>query len=108
MSGIRAIEVALGARGYRILVGAGLLRDAKLLESELRGRHALAVSNDVVAPLYLEQVQRSFAGREHGAVVLPDGEEHKTLASAERIFAALAALKASRDATRTVRRLAGR
>ena len=96
---MRAIDVALGARSYRILVGAGLLRDPGVLAAELRGRHALAVSNDVVAPLYLDRVQASFDGREHAAVVLPDGEEHKTLASAERIFAVLATLRASRDAT---------
>lgn len=96
---LHTIEVALGARSYRIVIGAGLLRDPTRLAAELRGRHVLTVSNAVVAPLYLERVERSLVGRTHAALVLPDGEAHKTLASAERVFEALAAFRASRDAT---------
>ncbi len=97
--GMKTIEVALGARTYPIHVGAGLLGDADVWNAALTGRHALIVSNDVVAPLYLERVRAMLGERSSAAHIVPDGEAWKTLASAERIFAALADLGATRDAT---------
>jgi 3-dehydroquinate synthase len=57
------------------------------------------VSDDTVAPLYLDRVRRGLDGLAADALVLPAGEAHKTLASAARVFTALAALGAHRDAT---------
>jgi 3-dehydroquinate synthase len=94
-----AIEVALGERAYPIHIGAGLLADAVRWRTAIHGQHVLVVSNDVVAPLYLPRVQAGLAGLRHAALVLPDGEAHKTLANTARVFDALAALGASRDAT---------
>jgi 3-dehydroquinate synthase len=51
-----------------------------------------------VAPLYLQRVTDGLHDLRHDALILPDGEAHKTLDSAARIFAALAALGATRDA----------
>ncbi|HET6546708.1 MAG TPA: 3-dehydroquinate synthase, partial [Rhodanobacteraceae bacterium] len=90
---------ALGTRSYPIRIGAGLLSDATAWRTAIRGRHALVVSNETVAPLYLERVQAGLDGLTQAALILPDGEAHKTLASAARIFDALAALGAGRDAT---------
>ena len=59
----------------------------------------LVVCNEVVAPLYLPACRRACTRFEHAALVLADGEAHKTLASAAAVFDALAALGASRDAT---------
>lgn len=98
MSAPAVLEVALGARAYPIHVGPGLLADAAHWRDALRGRHALVVTNEVVAPLYLPRVLPVLAGLRHASLVLPDGEAHKTLASAGRIFDALAALGATRDA----------
>lgn len=92
-------SVELGARSYPIWIGAGLLDDAAHWRATLRGRHVLVVSNDVVAPLYLQRVLAGLDGLTFSTLVLPDGEAHKTLDSAARVFAALAELKASRDAT---------
>jgi 3-dehydroquinate synthase len=97
------LAVELGARSYPIAIGAGLLGDAPRLAAAIRGRHALIVSNDVVAPLYLDRITAAIrAGNEKVQIshlTLADGEAHKTLASAARIFDALAAMKANRDAT---------
>jgi len=92
------LDVALGARSYPIWIGAGLLGDAMRWRAALRGRHVLVVSNDVVAPLYLNRVVAGLKGFTHATLILPDGEAHKTLDAAARVFAALAELKASRDA----------
>ena len=99
MSDVTTIEVALGARGYPIRIGAGLLADAAGWREAIGGHHVLVVSNDTVAPLYLHRVQAGLDGFAHAALVLPDGEAHKTLAGSARIFDALAALGATRDAT---------
>ncbi|MFT3791316.1 MAG: 3-dehydroquinate synthase [Rudaea sp.] len=104
-SPLPAIELAveLGARSYPIAIGANLLDDAARFAGAIRGRHALIVANDVVAPLYLDRVAAAIrAGCEKvqvSTLILPDGEAHKTLASAARVFDALAAMKANRDAT---------
>jgi len=93
------VDVALGARSYPIWIGAGLLADAARWRAAIRGRHVLVVTNETIAPLYLARVQAGLAGLDHAALVLPDGESHKTLANTAAVFEALAALGASRDAT---------
>jgi 3-dehydroquinate synthase len=95
---IKEIRVELGARSYPIRIGAGLLADAAQWRADLLGKHVLIVSNEIVAPLYLERVRAGLRDAALSSVVLADGEAHKTLDSAARVFAALAELKASRDA----------
>lgn len=97
---MRTLDVALGERSYPIWIGADLLTGlAERWRARLRGKHVLVVSNDVVAPLYLERVVAGLGGLTWDKLILPDGEQHKSVSSAERIFAALAQLKANRDAS---------
>jgi 3-dehydroquinate synthase len=95
---MRTIDVALGERTYPVHVGRGLLDDPNLWQSARRGGHVLLVSNEVVAPWYLDRVRAVLGDVTQASLVLADGEVHKTLASAERIFDALATLGATRDA----------
>jgi 3-dehydroquinate synthase len=95
---VTEIAVELGTRRYPIWIGAGLLADAPRWRAMLPGRHVLVISNETVAPLYLERVTAGLRDAAFSTLILPDGEAHKTLDSATRIFAALADLKASRDA----------
>ena len=91
-------EVGLGERAYPILIGPGLLDDAARWRAAIRGRHVLVVSNETVAPLYLERVMAGLGDLAATSLVLPDGEAYKTLEQTARVYAALAALGASRDA----------
>jgi 3-dehydroquinate synthase len=93
------LDVVLGTRSYPIHVGVDLLADSARWRSAIRGRHVLVVTNQTIAPLYLLRVQAGLAGFEHAALILPDGEAHKTLANVEAVFERLAALGATRDAT---------
>ena len=93
----QTLEVALGERRYPIWIGAGLIDDAATWRTSLRGRHVLIVTDEHVAPLYLDRVRAGLAGLTHTALVLPAGETTKTLANTARVFDALAALGASRD-----------
>ena len=93
------VEVALGTRSYPIWVGHGLLADAARWRTAIRGHHVLLVTNTTVAPLYLDRVLQGLDGFAHATLILPDGEASKTLDHSAEVFAALAALGASRDAT---------
>jgi 3-dehydroquinate synthase len=94
-----ALDVVLGARSYPIHIGLDLLGDSARWRRAIRGRHVLIVTNETIAPLYLARVQAGLAGFEHAALILPDGEEYKTLAHVGDVFDRLAALGATRDAT---------
>ena len=98
---VRTVEVG-GAAPYVIHIGPGLLDDGTALASMLRGRHALIVSDDQVAPLYAERVQRALANVRPDARiashVIAAGEASKTLANFSAAIDALAALGATRDA----------
>ncbi len=96
---VRELEVALGARRYPIRIGPGLLGDAAALRALAPGRHVLIVTDRNVAAHYLAGVEAALADRALRSVVLPPGEQEKTLRRFAELMEALAALRASRDAT---------
>ncbi|MGO1001759.1 3-dehydroquinate synthase [Lysobacter sp. CA196] len=102
MSAVRKVEVS-GESTYNIEIGAGLLDDGARLGRSVRGRHALIVSDENVAPLYLARVEAALhAARPNLSVahfVIPPGEHEKTLARFGECMDALAALGATRDAS---------
>jgi 3-dehydroquinate synthase len=85
------VPIDLGDRSYTILIGASLIDEPASLEGLPSGGHALIVTNDTVAPLYLGRllVQLQTRHRQVHTVVLPDGEAHKDWATLQRIFDAL-------------------
>ncbi|HXN10154.1 MAG TPA: 3-dehydroquinate synthase, partial [Steroidobacteraceae bacterium] len=95
----QTLHVSLGERSYPILVGDGLLREPGLAAAQIPGRDVLLVSNTVVAPLYAPLLKEALAGRRILEVVLADGEQHKTLATAARLFDTLIANRCGRDVT---------
>jgi 3-dehydroquinate synthase len=92
------LSIELGERSYPILIGPGLLGDAAVLAEAFGSRDVLVVTNDTVAPLYLERVLRGLVGRRVEHVALPDGERHKTLGTLVRVFDALVERRMNRDA----------
>lgn len=83
------VSVDLAERTYPIYIGKGLLASNDLLKKHIHGNQVLIVSNEVVAPLYLQQVVKQLDGIQCDTVILPDGEQHKTLATLETIYDAL-------------------
>ena len=92
------LRIELGARSYPILVGPGLRKDAAVLDEAVAARDVLVVSNTTVAPLYLADLQRGLGGRRVGSLLLPDGEQYKTLDSLSRVLDALVERRYNRDA----------
>jgi 3-dehydroquinate synthase len=92
------IEISLGERSYCIHIGPRLLADPGLLETVITARQLLVVSNETVAPLYLQQLCDALPQRRIASVILPDGEQHKTLEGFARIIDALVRERMNRDA----------
>ncbi|MDD2768443.1 MAG: 3-dehydroquinate synthase [Methylococcus sp.] len=95
---MKTLTVSLGVRSYPIYIGPGLLDRADLIQAHVPGKQVLVVTNEVVAPLYLERTLAALSGKEFRTIVLPDGEAYKTLDSAMAIFDALLAERFSRTA----------
>jgi 3-dehydroquinate synthase len=95
---VKALEVRLDSRSYPIHIGAGLLADRALIGAAVDAAQVLIVTNDVVAPLYLDALTSSLEGRQVSTVVLPDGERHKTLASFAQIIDRMIEQRLHRDA----------
>lgn len=84
---MHTLHVDLGERSYPIYIGRDLLADGSLLAQHVRGSQVVIVSNDTVAPLYLDRVRSSLGERKLVTeVVLPDGEQYKTLETLAGIF----------------------
>ncbi|KFL37007.1 3-dehydroquinate synthase [Arenimonas donghaensis] len=95
----RQVDVALGARRYRIHIGRGLLDEAARLLALVPGRHALVLTDANVAPHYLARVQAALVEKQVQSWVLPPGEQEKTLARFGEVMTVLAGMGASRDVT---------
>ncbi len=93
------ITVDLGERSYPIVIGRGLLGGGFDLSEYVRGEDCLVVSNDTIAPLYLDKLLPNLAGRSVKSIALPDGESHKTVATMQLILDKLVAMRANRDTT---------
>ena len=96
---MEALGVDLGDRSYPIYIGSGLLdRLAELLPA-LAGKQVLVVTNTTIAPLYLDRVMAGLEGLQASSLVLPDGEQYKTLDTLNLIFTELLQQKHSRTTT---------
>lgn len=93
------LNIELGERSYPIHIGPGLLKQSALLTSAISGRNVLVVTNETVAPLYLDRVTASLSDFNIETLVLPDGEKFKTLAVLETIYDKLLQLRFDRRCT---------
>ncbi|WP_018158440.1 MULTISPECIES: 3-dehydroquinate synthase [unclassified Thioalkalivibrio] len=93
MTGMESLNVELGERAYPIHIGPGLLTDPQRLRPALEGRRVAVVTNTTVGPLYGEALRRNLAQCDISGeplwIELPDGEQHKTLATVETILTRL-------------------
>jgi len=96
---LATLNVELGKRSYPIVVGSGLLRGKAFLDPYLAGEEAVVVTNETVAPLYLDQVATSLKDRRLICQVLPDGEQFKNLETFQSVFDTLLENRCSRSAT---------
>ncbi len=97
MTNIETIEVAAAAGAYPVLVGEGLLNRPGGLKEWLRGGGVLAVTSRTVAEIYLDRLPALLGADECESVILPDGEEAKSIGHWQRILRRMAELELGRD-----------
>ena len=72
---MHTLHVELGERSYPVYIGRDLLTDPHLLSQHIAGSQVVIVSNDTVAPLYVERVRAVLGPRKLVTeVVLPEPE----------------------------------
>jgi len=91
-----------GTTPYSIHIGPGLIDDGEQLSVSLRGRDAFVLSDDHIAPHYLERLERALRKARPdirlGHCIIPAGEASKTLAQFTTVIDAIANAGARRDA----------
>ena len=101
----KILNVELGDKSYPIYIGIDLLSLKSLFVDQIKGRQVMIVTNKTIAPLYLEQLTSILDGFNVQSLILPDGEEFKTLETLNKVFDAL--LEAKFDRTSTLIALGG-
>jgi 3-dehydroquinate synthase len=93
------LTVQLGARSYPIYVDAGILALAQYFSSHIKSSRVVVVSNETIKPLYLEKLSGALVDFDVDTIIIPDGEQYKTLETYEFIMSQLLAMAAARDTT---------
>ncbi len=83
---MQTVKVDLGDRSYPVYIGSNLLDNSSLLLPFIGNGRAVVVSNEIVAPLYLEQLKAQLGAQFSSAIILPDGEETKNLDTMASIY----------------------
>jgi len=96
---LTTLTVDLGDRSYPIFIGASLIDNRDYLVPYLKGESALIVSNETVAPLYLDRLSHAVSGIRTSHLILKDGEQYKSLDTVNEIFTHLLQNRFDRQST---------
>jgi len=96
---MKTVNVNLGNRGYPIFIGQCLLGEKTYLAPYIKSQQVMVVTNETVAPLYLEQTLAALHDFKTSSVILPDGEHYKTLEVLNKIFDQLLEKRFDRQCT---------
>ena len=102
MSGHERLSVALGARGYDILVGDDLIAEAgRHIAPRVARERVFVVTDANLAELHLARLERALkeAGLDVETVVLPAGEQTKNFQHLETLIEQLLDMKIERGST---------
>lgn len=83
------IEVDLNERSYPIYIGNSILSDQALFEKHITSSQILIVTNENIAPLYLQDIEGHLSKQDYEVLILPDGERTKSLDSLNQIITRL-------------------
>ncbi|HEY5775353.1 MAG TPA: 3-dehydroquinate synthase, partial [Xanthomonadales bacterium] len=75
---MQTVNVDLANRSYTVYIGSGLLGKPHPVFDTCKASTALIVSNETVAPLYLDRLAGALTGADVHSLILPDGESYKT------------------------------
>ena len=92
-----SLQVHLGERSYPIIIKSGCLTSHPLLATLVRDKKVCVVSNETIAPLYLDKLLQNLGQQPESVVMLPDGEQYKFMPSIEAILDAAIENKLNRS-----------
>ncbi len=93
---MKTIKVELAERSYPINIGSNLLTEQEIFRKHLTSNQVLIVTNEVIAPLYLSKLEQALAGIDYDVMILPDGEQTKSLDNFNTIITRLLEKKFNR------------
>ena len=93
------LKVELGDRSYPIYIGANLLGESAIYGRHIVGSQVMVITNDTVAPLYLDTVVSALAAFNVQSLILPDGEQYKNIETLNLVFDSLLEHRFSRQCT---------
>ena len=99
VTAMQQVDVRIAGRAYPVVIGAGLLRrlDAHIDGLPSATARRIVVSSPAIWRLHATLLPASL--RKEPAILVPDGEKNKTLASVSRIYDALIRAEADRATT---------
>ena len=96
---MQTLHVNLAERGYPIYIGSNLLGSREIFEKHIAGQQVAIITNQTVAPLYLQGLLATLSGYSPTVVVLPDGEVYKNWETLQLIFDGLLTARCNRKTT---------
>ena len=99
MSNHNVIKVNLQDRSYPITIGSALLSDGLNSDTWIQGKDCLIITNETVAPLYLDVMKSHIDDKTIEVITIKDGEHYKTIDTWSKIIDKLTAMRANRDTT---------
>jgi 3-dehydroquinate synthase len=96
---MKVINVDLGERSYPIYIDFDLLANSEIICQHIKSKQVLVLTNETIAPLYLERLLVSLSAYQVQTLVLPDGEQYKTIDTVTTIFDSFLENQYGRNAT---------
>lgn len=96
---VQKLEIRLPDANYPIYIGHQVLEDASLLKKYISSSQVCIISNDKIAPIYLERLKKNLEDKSCDVLVLQDGETFKNQDSLFAIYELLINKKHHRDTT---------
>ena len=91
--------VNLEDNSYPIFIGEGASLSLENFDGYIAGKDIAIITNEVVAPLYLNEISDLFSNRNVIEYILPDGEQEKKLKTVHKIIDRLMEAGLGRDST---------
>ena len=95
---MHTVTIDLGKRSYPIMIGSDLIGKADTFTPYVSGK-VMVVTNETLAPLYLDKILAALHQHDTASVVLPDGEAYKQLHTLDAIYSGLLEQRFDRGCT---------
>lgn len=96
---MKTLSLDLGERSYPIFIGSDYYADGEIFRKYISGQRVAIITNETVAPIYLEKLVTALASYDPVRIILPDGEKYKILTTIDSVIDQLLAARCDRKIT---------